>query len=1010
MSDPTVREAEGGEGSQATVRETSVAGTVREGISSTTVREDSGSSGSGSRSGGVGASLTRLPDGLAARYVIERELPTRGTEADLFVVHPLDGGAPVVVKLYRANIHPKDEVQARIAALDGRHVIRQIDYGVSEGRSFEVIEYAAAGSLTDLMHDIRFDNALLRDMIGQVAAGLGYLHGLDPSIVHRDVKPDNVLVRGRDPLDLVLTDFGLASVLDNGSWRASTADRTIKYAAPEASAGQVSREMDWWSLGMMVAEAAGGRHPFAGVSEQAVAIHYSNRLPVPLDAVGDERVRLLCLGLLSYDRKQRWGAAEVECWLDGDQSLRPPVVETRRRAATVPFKFAGGEYGTAKELASALASNWTAAQRTVARADGLLSWLKDDAKEHEAWQWLSEIAQEKAQLDPGLKVTLLLPMLDPALPPMFEGKPLTRERLLAEVEAVAKGTEAARAARLTQLWEHLPALTELCPEAAWLGEAPKACANARTEADGLIRTLGSEAPKLATDSWAFVRHVLAFEYGSANLDDARATAEALLRQVPDAEASWVLPLKAANRSTAGSSWLLRQLEPRLRSLIAEIARREASARAAAEAAAAKAAAEAAAAKAAAAEKEAADTAAREAQKRKRKRIYLASFASVSILAIALVIWRWEIGVDDQAWRQAQITDTLTGYRLYLEEHGWGRYVSQATKAIDKREFRKPVRTFTGDGGQYLHLAVTPDGRYLVTAAMSGCNDFSFCRGDVAKLWDLATGRALRDFRGHRSTIESVAFSPDGKFLVTGGSNDKTARLWDVSTGRQLRVFNAPDGVDSVAVTSDGKSLVTGGEGGTARLWDLSTGQELRAFSGHTKYISSIAVTPDGKYLVTAGGDDTVRLWDLATGKELREFPAEGWVHSVAVSPDGHQLVTAGGEAARLWDIATGQQLRVFKEFTKLGRILSAAFTPDGRHLVTVGEGYFNGHGDFSGYHRGVARLWDLATGQELRDFFTELYQMVSVAVTPDGRYLVTDRHNTALLWELTPDVPIESKQ
>jgi hypothetical protein len=465
MSTPTTREVTGSLDASPTTHEVDPAGTVRE-PAAATVRE--GETTNGRWSSGSGAhvnSFLRLPEGLSVRYRIERELPTRGNEADLFVVRPLRDGedTPVVVKLYRANVHPKEEVLTRIAALDGRHVIRQIEHGMSEGRSYEVIEYATGGSLADLMRETRFDDALLKAMIREVTAGLGYLHALDPPIVHRDVKPDNILVRGRDPLDLVLTDFGLASVLEGGSWRASTLDRTIKYAAPEAGAGQVSREMDWWSLGMMVAEAAGGRHPFAGVAEQTIGIHYSNRLPVPLDGLADEQVKVLCRGLLCYDRKQRWGTEQVWRWLAGDTSLRPPVEEARPASASVPFKFAGGSYDTIRELAAALAGNWDAAKRTVARADGLLTWLKDEAKEYETWQWLKEITEDMRPLDPGLKVTLLLPMLDPTLPVIFEGEELTEERLLT---MIAKAMDGTVSPQLIPLVDHLPILVELTPAAA----------------------------------------------------------------------------------------------------------------------------------------------------------------------------------------------------------------------------------------------------------------------------------------------------------------------------------------------------------------------------------------------------------------------------------------------------------------------------------------------------------------------------------------------------------------
>lgn len=160
MTSPTVRE---GVGLEVTVRETEPSATLRE----------AGGAASAEPSG----SLIRLPRDLASRFAIERELPTRGNEADLLVVAPIEGGERVVVKLYRANVRPKDEVQRRIAAFNPAHVVRQLDWGVSEGRSYEVIEYADEGSLADLMRAApagRLDAPKLRAMVEQVSGALRY--------------------------------------------------------------------------------------------------------------------------------------------------------------------------------------------------------------------------------------------------------------------------------------------------------------------------------------------------------------------------------------------------------------------------------------------------------------------------------------------------------------------------------------------------------------------------------------------------------------------------------------------------------------------------------------------------------------------------------------------------------------------------------------------------------------------------------------------------------------------
>ena len=174
-------------------------------------------------------------------------------------------------------------------------------------------------------------------------------------------------------------------------------------------------------------------------------------------------------------------------WLDGDATLTPPVAAPRRQSAA-PFQFAGGTYSDVKSLAAAMVANWEAAKRTVARADGLLAWLKDEAKEYEAWQWLSEIAEEKAQLDPGMKVTLLLPMLNPDLPVMFEGQELTQKRLLKLVREAAEGKVQAG---LPALWEHMAVLEALATKATWLKEAKTFVDEAKRETDKLICDLRS---------------------------------------------------------------------------------------------------------------------------------------------------------------------------------------------------------------------------------------------------------------------------------------------------------------------------------------------------------------------------------------------------------------------------------------------------------------------------------------------------------------------------------------
>jgi WD40 repeat protein len=169
---------------------------------------------------------------------------------------------------------------------------------------------------------------------------------------------------------------------------------------------------------------------------------------------------------------------------------------------------------------------------------------------------------------------------------------------------------------------------------------------------------------------------------------------------------------------------------------------------------------------------------------------------------------------------------------------------------------------------------------------------------------------IRTFSGHTSWVLSVAFSPDGGKVLTGGG-DSTAKLWDVSTGACIRTFSGhTDSVLSVVFSPDGGKVLTGARWPdcTAKLWDVSTGACIRTFSGHTNWVNSVAYSPDGgKVLTGAGGpwssaDNTAKLWDASTGACIRTFSGHtDWVTSVAYSPDGTKLLTGSyDKTAKLW--------------------------------------------------------------------------------------------------------------
>lgn len=171
---------------------------------------------------------------------------------------------------------------------------------------------------------------------------------------------------------------------------------------------------------------------------------------------------------------------------------------------------------------------------------------------------------------------------------------------------------------------------------------------------------------------------------------------------------------------------------------------------------------------------------------------------------------------------------------------------------------KELLKLNGNGGEVLSVAVSQDGARIVTGSYDG----------YARVWDAATGKMLLSFLGrdpleggttHESDFLSIAMTPDGKRIVTG-SEGKEARVFDAATGAQILTLTGHKGsVYSVALTPDGSRIVTGSADHSAKIWDATTGKELMTLTGHLGEVSSIAVTRDGLHIVTGSIDKTVRV-------------------------------------------------------------------------------------------------------------------------------------------------------
>jgi WD40 repeat protein/serine/threonine protein kinase len=334
---------------------------------------------------------------------------------------------------------------------------------------------------------------------------------------------------------------------------------------------------------------------------------------------------------------------------------------------------------------------------------------------------------------------------------------------------------------------------------------------------------------------------------------------------------------------------------------------------------------------------------------------------------------------------------------------------------------KALNNLQGHTCGVLSVALNADGSRIISGAGAYDRKTNKSSGEL-KVWEAATGQALLSFRGLNFAVYSVALSGDGKRIVSGigGYDLKTkkswgeVKVWDAATGQELRTLPRHTGhVLSVAFSSDGRRIVSGSRDGTVKVWDAATGEEQLSVRGHTEGISSVALSGDGKRIVSGSRDKTVNVWDAATGEEKltlkglsfstvaitsdgrkivsghevwdlaagqAKITLTGAARTGAISADGRRIVSATGDGmVKVWDTATGQQLLTFKGGA-WDTLRSVVIRSDGRQIFLVWE------------HLGL-QVCDAATGQSQRTFlrangnvFNNVY---SVALSGHGKRIVS---------------------
>jgi WD40 repeat protein/serine/threonine protein kinase len=290
-----------------------------------------------------------------------------------------------------------------------------------------------------------------------------------------------------------------------------------------------------------------------------------------------------------------------------------------------------------------------------------------------------------------------------------------------------------------------------------------------------------------------------------------------------------------------------------------------------------------------------------------------------------------------------------------------------------------VHGLHGHAGSVLGLAYSRDGRRLASAGFDGS----------VHIWDASKGEHVRTIRGDVLFAMSAAFNRDGTRLAVG-SWDKSVKLWNPETGQEILTLRGHnDMVSGVAFSQDGRLLASASLDGSVKVWDATPwtegeGGETLLLRGEGDALLSLVYSPDGRYLASAGFDGTVKLWDALTGKEVLFLRGEaGPIFTLGFSRDSQRLVSASiGGVVKIWDVPAGKARALFQ-----GNLGAASISPDGRRVAWSRDG-------------GFVEIHDTQTGRRVAEFHAHPAPVIWVGYSPDGKHLVTAGWDkTAKVWD-----------
>ena len=867
---------------------------------------------------------------------------------------------------------------AAIARLDHPNIVPIYETGEAFGQQFYAMAFVEG---TNLAHEVAISPLQPRraaGLIRAVAAAIAYAHGR--GVVHRDLKPDNILLDAADRPRI--TDFGIAKCSDTDSrlTQAGMVIGTPSYMSPEQAQGHSDRvgpPSDVYALGATLYCLLTGRPPFQAATALDTLKQVVERDPVSprrLNPAVDRDLETICLKCLEKSPERRYASAtalaeDLQRFLEHRSILaRPasPVGKATRWCWRNP-SIAGSLAGVIAMFLTAFAlvswSYWREAEQRAAADDA-----RDDARRHErAERW----ERYRANMT--------------AVSSAFQSQNGSMAR---------RAIDAAPTAHRGWEWHHFRHQ---------LDQSQQVLASSGDGVAG-VRFAGNN--RLVTEDSAM--HVWDLPTGRLirTLDDLNAVGRTWNL---DPKGRWLAYTNRANSITLWDidadrrhSTLPGGAVPFSNLAFADDSRTLVACTHHAQAAIW-------------------DTAT-------GNRLRSWSFPDRQEGTLGCEIGGRSLMVNRFKDGTVNVWNLQTGHKQYaltaLNTHAIStEFNPQRNRVVTSEGYPSNVmRLWDAETGKQLALLRGHTNlAHLVRFSPDGGRLASCSFDQTVRLWDGRTGAPVATLRGHSGRVLAAAFSPDSKRLVSA-SQDHTLRLWDATNGESIAVLRGHAGeVVSVDYSPDGARIASSSTDGTTRVWDAHLAERNGVLRGHSTFVYGVAFHPDGERLASASWDGTVRLWNATSGRETAviRYPTKTIINSVAIDPSGELLATLGRDnAVRLWDVGTGKPLHQWSmptdhwqdsrlTFSPNGNLLAAgsidgsvhildvrgrgtwavlpghrgnvhdvAFSPDGRLLASAD----------AGPDRSI-RIWDVAKKELVQVLQGHTDEVIALAFSPDGKLL-----------------------